>query len=148
MARTVDHISDGRLILGIGSGWFEKDYDQYGYEFGTAGSRLDDLADACRGSSRGWQAEPAADPRDSAADRRGGEQKTLRLVAEHADIWHCFTDLDTYPAQGRGARRALRRGGPRPGRDRAFGRRRGNAVSAVRATTHCWRTPAHWRTSV
>src|SRR3954471_23438635 len=46
MARTVDHLSGGRLYLGIGSGCVGRDYDARGYEVGTAVGRLGALGEA------------------------------------------------------------------------------------------------------
>jgi F420-dependent oxidoreductase-like protein len=109
---TLDVISGGRAIHGIGAGWFEAEHDAYGYEFPPLKERFVRLADHLRIASAMFRDDQATVPGDrhSVADAynnpkplRGdipilvggsGERKTLRLVAQYADGCNLFGDPD------------------------------------------------------
>jgi probable F420-dependent oxidoreductase len=97
MARTVDHISQGRLILGVGSGWYEKDYTVYGYDYPPLGERMRLFADGlARIENRLAHLRPAPIRKIPVLIGGSGERRTLPLVGRYADIWHSFEPLQEF----------------------------------------------------
>jgi probable F420-dependent oxidoreductase len=89
IARTVDHISGGRVVLGLGAGWFRRDYERYGYEFGSFGSRIAALGRAVPEIvERLAVQQPPRLRRLPLLIAGTGRQLTIPIVARHADAWH------------------------------------------------------------
>jgi len=97
MARTVDHVSGGRAVLGVGAGWMERDYDTYGYPFPSDATRLAELETALtRIRARLSQLRPGPLGTLPILVGGAGERVTLRLVAQYADMWNFIGPLDEF----------------------------------------------------
>jgi F420-dependent oxidoreductase-like protein len=107
MATTVDHLSGGRLEFGLGAGWAEVEHTMLGVDFPGVGERLRRLGEALTVIEKLWTEDRAdfqgryyrltgaiANPKPLQRPHPpiwiggGGEQRTLRIVAEHADVWN------------------------------------------------------------
>ena len=113
MAVTLDHITQGRVVLGLGSGWQENEHQHYGIEFGSVGERLEKLDEACHVikalltkrqsnyNGKYYQLDNATlEPKPLHQKLPlmiggGGERVTLRITAEHADEWNVWGTVDT-----------------------------------------------------
>lgn len=114
MAATVDVISGGRLDFGVGAGWNEYEHQSMGIPLYPPGERIRRLGEACEIAKRLWtqpltdfdgryyqlrqarcEPKPVQKPYPPIVIGGGGEQLTLRVVAQHADIWNCpGTDVE------------------------------------------------------
>ena len=122
--------------MGIGAGWAEVEYDAYGIDFPSIGTRMDQLEEGIailRGllhdeetsfEGRWFSAHDARNEPRPVQDTLpiwvggGGEKRTLRIAAKFADGWNVpFVDPADVRVQARGAAPPLRRRRPRPGRD-------------------------------
>lgn len=108
MAATVDHICEGRLVLGLGAGWQENEHRKYGLDFGTVGERLSRLEEACQVikallhedsasfAGKHYQLQDAplwpkpCQTRLPLMIGGGGEKVTLRIAAQYADEWNVW----------------------------------------------------------
>jgi alkanesulfonate monooxygenase SsuD/methylene tetrahydromethanopterin reductase-like flavin-dependent oxidoreductase (luciferase family) len=114
IAASLQFLTGGRFILGIGAGWKEDEYRSYGYPFPPARVRIEQLDEACQIIKALWRGGPATvtgqhyqiedaycvptnDPPPVLMIGGGGEQRTLRVVAERADWWNCdYYTADDY----------------------------------------------------
>jgi alkanesulfonate monooxygenase SsuD/methylene tetrahydromethanopterin reductase-like flavin-dependent oxidoreductase (luciferase family) len=107
-AVTVDHVSGGRVELGIGAGWYEAEHESYGFPFGTHRARLDELDRQLQEITRQWTSAEDIAPRPVQRPRPpiivGGKAKprTVAAAIRHADEYNT-----TFPSVEEARERAL-----------------------------------------
>jgi alkanesulfonate monooxygenase SsuD/methylene tetrahydromethanopterin reductase-like flavin-dependent oxidoreductase (luciferase family) len=130
-AVTVDHISGGRVELGIGAGWYEAEHEAYGFPFGTVGSRFDELERQLAEIHRQWEVSPKPLGRIPIIVGGSAKPRGARLAARWADEYNTtFASVEDARARRRAVDEAAREAGREPlvfsmmcgcvvGRDRA-----------------------------